>query len=99
MPALDLSAPSAAPPNALRMWTDGIRIYVELPGLRGPYIVTYLYSESGLARALDLLGQRRADYEYLGTIPDNYLKPSKEPSTHNSRSAAEALLRRMGVIK
>lgn len=98
---------SAAPPNALRMWTDGTRIFVELPGSPGrdPYIVDYLYSEGGLSKALNLLGQRRVDYDYLGTIPDTYRKrwdgaPTKpEPGTAEQRAAAELTLRRMGILK
>lgn len=102
-----MKASSAAPPNALRMWTDGVRIYVELPGSPGndPYIVAYLYSEGGLSKALHLLGERRVDYDYQGTIPNSYRKrwagaPSKpEPGDEQQRASAEALLRRHGLIK
>jgi len=103
----DTLAASAAPPNALRMWTDGVRIYVELPGSPGndPYIVAYLYSEGGLSKALNLLGQRRADYDYLGTIPASYRKRwsgrgSAAPVGTDAQSAsAEAYLRQKGIIK
>lgn len=98
---------SAAPPNALRMWTDGTRIYIELPGSPGndPYITAYLYSQDGLAKALSLLGQHRVDYDYLGTVPTSYHKrwsgadSKPEPGNAQQRAQAEATLRRMGIIK
>lgn len=101
-------ASSAAPPNALRMWTDGTRIYVELPGSPGldPYIVDYRYNVEGLIKALNLLCRHRVDYDYLGTrpIPDTYRKRwsenyKPEPGTPEQRAQAEAMLRRMGILK
>lgn len=92
-------APSAVPPNALRMWTDGVRIYVELPGLAGPYIVAYLYSEGGLAKALNILGVNRVDYDHQGTIPAGYLKPKPTPGTSTQQAHSEAVGRRLGFIK
>ena len=52
-------APSAAPPNALLIWTDGRSIYVELPSKPNvpPCIITYRLSEGGLSKALALLGK------------------------------------------
>lgn len=103
----DSRASSAAPPNALRMWTDGTRIYIELPGSPGndPYITAYLYSEGGLSKALSLLGQHRVDYDYLGTVPQSYRKrwsgADTKPTYGDSKqhASAEATLRRMGIIK
>lgn len=94
-------AHSAAPPNALRMWTDGSRIYVELPGLRGPYVVAYQYCEGGLGKALALLGERRVDYDYTGTIPPAYTNPMNwsQPGTKQQQAIAEKLLRQRGIIK
>lgn len=91
--------PDGIPPQALRIWTDGRSIFVAIPGEHGPYITSYLYTQNGLGRALDLLGQHRLDYDYKGKIPDGYLKPSKQPGTETQRAQAEAILRRMGVIK
>ena len=47
-------APSAAPANALLIWTDGRSIYVELPSKANvpPCIITYRLSEGGLSKAL-----------------------------------------------
>lgn len=103
----DSRAPSAAPPNALRMWTDGVRIYIELPGSPGndPYITAYLYSEGGLAKALSLLGQRRIDYDYLDKVPASYRKRwssadnKPEYGSETTHAQARATLLRMGIIK
>jgi hypothetical protein len=97
-PIIETHAASGAPPNALRMWTDGVRIYVELPGSDGkpPYITTELYSEAGLAKALRILGVHRVDYDYLGTVPDGYT--GRGTPSHSS-AIAEKVLRQRGLIK
>ena len=43
-------APSAAPANALTIWTDGRRVFVELPSPKGPVVLAYLYTEGGLSK-------------------------------------------------
>ena len=93
-------APSAAPANALLMWTDGRSIYVELPSRENvpPCIITYRYSEGGLSKALSLLGKHadvagtpalsvpaRRQKDYVGTVAQHAL--------------AESILRKKGVIK
>ena len=93
-------AASAAPPNALHIWTDGARIYVELPGSPGhsPYVISYYYSEGGLSKALALLGKHRVDYDYQGDLPVDYQhKPGKGTATQ--KATIEAMLLRLGVIK
>ena len=95
----DRPAPSAAPASALRIWTDGRDTYVEIPGRAGPYIERLNYDHRGICHVFELLGRVRSDYEYLGTIPSGYLKPTNEPGTHNQRSFAESVLRKAGLIK
>jgi hypothetical protein len=72
-------APSAAPINALRMWTDGREIYVEIPGSAAigtpPYITSYPLHEGGLWRALNML--RTQSYEYAGPSMMVVPKPDK----------------------
>lgn len=92
-------APSAAPPNALLMWTDGRQIFVELatkPNLP-PVILSFRLAEAGLSKALALLCKhadvagepqivpppRRKDY--VGTVAQHAL--------------AESILRKKGIIK
>lgn len=102
MAMIESIAPSAAPPNALRMWTDGVRVYAEIPGAQGkaPYIVHHLFSEGGLYKLLTLLGQRRIDYDYSGDIPTDYRKEKPKALAESTADAmAEALLRRVGAIK
>lgn len=93
-------APSAAPANALLMWTDGRSIYVELPTRENvpPCIITYRLSEGGLSKALALLGKHadiagtpqvsvpaRCQKDYVGSVAQHAL--------------AEYILRKKGVIK
>lgn len=75
---------SAAPINALRMWSDGRRLLVELPG---PYIVAFSLTEGGLSKALNLLRDRRYDF----TAPTCVMQ-SKE------NAMVEAALRKRGII-
>ena len=87
--------PSAAPPNALRMWTDGARIFVELPGGVGPpHIVDYKLCEAGLSRALDLL-RDKAKVDYAGA-PQRRDLP--RVGTALQHASAAALLRKRGII-
>jgi len=98
MPAV--FAPSAAPANALLIWTDGRSIFVELPSRENvpPCIITYRLSEAGLSKALALLGKHadvagtpalsvpaRRQKDYVGTVAQHAL--------------AESILRKKGVIK
>lgn len=59
-------ASSAAPVNALRMWTDGRDIYTEIPGKGDCPCAVFKFAlcENGLWRALHLL--RGHSYEYAG---------------------------------
>jgi hypothetical protein len=97
----DLASSASVPAHHLKIWSDGKRIYAEIPGVEGKpsYITTYPFDSRGVALTLSLLGLHRVDYDYKGTVPDSYLKPSKEPGTHAQRAAAEAFLRRGGIIK
>lgn len=91
-------APSAAPTHCLHVWSDGIRIYVEIPGTVGKdaYVTTYPFDSRGVNLMLSLLGLHRVDYDYPGTIPDSYLKG---PGDNHQRAQAEVTLRQMGIIQ
>jgi hypothetical protein len=91
-------ASSGAPPNALHVWSDGRRIYVEIPGAKGPYITAYDYNYRGLDLILSLLGLHRTDYDYKGEIPKAYIKP-KDPVEAMREAQREATLRRLGILK
>lgn len=90
-------APTAAPVNALLMWTDTRYIYVELPTADGcpPCILSYPFREQGLSRALDLLRTKATDLAGPPQITIPKAAAYKSPTS----TLAEALLRRRGLIK
>lgn len=84
-------APSAAPLNHLKVWTDGRTLFVEVPGA----VITYPLSDGGLSKALSLICATRYDF---GGTPQK--STSKGPRTATLQSArAEALLRIRGIIR
>lgn len=100
---MTLVAQSAAPPNALTMWTNGKVIFVEIKSReigRPPYIISYALSEGGLSKALSLL---RTHADNAGTPITNRhrsnLSPVKLVGTEAQHDLAQALLRRRGLIK
>lgn len=95
----DTLASSAAPPQALKLWTDGHSIFIEIPGRAGPYIMARDYDLRAISYVFSLLGATHIEYKFENKVPDNYLKPSKAPGTHNQRELAEQLLRARGIIK
>ena len=90
-------APTAAPVNALLMWTNGRTIYVELPTQEGVpnCILSFPLHEHGLSRALDLLRTKATDTAGAPSITYPKAQAYKSPTA----SLAEALLRRRGIIK
>lgn len=95
-------APTASPPHHLKVWSDGVRIYVEIPGVLGKpaYITTYDFDSRGVGLMLSLLGLHRIDYDFKGTIPSNYTGRSNfQSGTDAQHAQAEATLRKMGIIK
>ena len=95
-------AASAAPTHHLKVWADTGRIYVEIPGAKDkpPYITAYDYNYRGIDLMLSLLGLHRVDYDYQGTIPAGYTGSSNlSPGTRQQQDQAEAILRRMGILK
>lgn len=92
-------APTAAPVNALLMWTDGRSIFVELPTAKDcpPCILTFRLSEQGLSKALDIL---RAHADYSGPPMLTTPAPRKDfVGTPTQHGLAESILRKLGAIK
>ena len=92
-------APSAAPANALLMWTDGRSVFVELPTAKDcpPCILTFRLSEQGLSKALDIL---RAHADTAGPSMLAAPVPRKDfVGTPAQHGLAESILRKAGVIK
>lgn len=82
-------APSAAPANALKMWADNARIYVELPG-SPPHILAFAYSEAGLSKALAILRQRKFEYAGEPMLVPEVMVPVE--------TALQSILRRRGLL-
>ena len=93
-------APSAAPANALLIWTDGRSIYVELPSKANvpPCIITYRLSEGGLSKALSLLKQH-ADTAGTPQISVSARRAKDYVGSIAQHALAESILRKRGVIK
>lgn len=94
-------AGSAAPPNALTIWSNGKVIFVELPTKRGPpYIISYQLTEGGLSKALDLL-RTHADHSGapMAGDPSRSNLSGKVVGTETQRAQAQAVLRKMGIIR
>ena len=95
-------AQSGAPARHLKCWSDGTRIYVEIPGSgdKPAYITSYDYNYRGIDMMLSLLGAHRVDYDYQGTIPPGYTGRSNfDVGTETQRAQAQKTLRAMGIIK
>lgn len=92
-------SPTAAPANALLMWTDGRSIYVELPTRHDlpPCILTFRLAESGLSKALALLC-KHAD---VAGEPQIVPPPQRKNyvGTVAQHSLAESILRKKGIIR
>ena len=93
-------APSAAPANALLIWTDGRSIFVELPTRDGvpPCIISYRLSEGGLSKALSLLG-KHADIAGTPQVSIPVRRVKDYVGTVAQHAMAESILRKKGIIK
>lgn len=87
---MTIQLPSAAPANAIRVWTDGLRIFAEIGG----YITAFPLTEGGLSKVLFLLRERRVDY----SGPPRLSRPKDLVGTPLQHAHAEAILRRMRII-
>ena len=93
-------SPTAAPANALLIWTDGRSIFVELPSRENvpPCIITYRLSEGGLSKALSLLG-KHADVAGTPTLSVPARRQKDYVGTIGQHALAESILRKKGIIK
>lgn len=87
-------APTAAPSYAVKMWTDGRSVLVELPSKTIPCILSFPLTESGLNRALNLLRQRNTDF--AGAIESSTRPLVGTPLQH---ALAQRILKQKGVIR
>lgn len=92
MPAV--AAPSAIPPHAIPLWTDGLSLYTQLPGPTGPYVLRYPRTVAGLSAALGLITLNAFDHA------DGPATPTNSPpaaGTFAQQVAARDALRKLGV--
>lgn len=85
---------SAAPPNALLLWSDGVSLFVELPSPSGPYILRHALTIAGLSAALSLIRTRAYD---SGTPPLSPVLPPRN-GTLSQHLNASAILRRIRLV-
>lgn len=84
-------APSAAPPNAIPLWTDGLSIFTELPGPSGtPYVLRYPRTSAGLSQVLALITAQSFD-ALDRSAPTSALPQSSAARQTSARSALAEL--------
>ena len=92
---------SAAPPTAIRIWSDGLFLYAEIPG-DPPYIQCESICEAGLWKMLNLLRQKAPEHPIGSTKKvDTFIpkKPAeKVTATEDQRASAREVLRRLGML-
>lgn len=88
------SAPSAAPPNAIPVWSDGRSLFTELPGPHGPIVLRYPLTTSGLSSALGLI--HRHAYDALDRSAA--VAALSQPRRSTAPTPVELALRKLGLI-
>lgn len=95
-------APSASPSNALLVWCDARRIYIELPTSPragpdlAPCIMTFTRDSLGLAKALSIVFGHA---DNSSAMPENFRPGRKLIGTPTQHAQAQAILRRRGMVK
>ena len=89
-------AKSAAPPWAVRVWSDGLTLYAELPG-SPPYVMKFSHTESALSKVLSLLRKRFSEAKGGSyRVPERMI--SRKGATKEQRQDALAVLKKMGMV-
>lgn len=107
--------PSPIPPHAITMWLTDTDIIAALPMTAGgvPYLMKLPLSEGGLMQALELLKKRKHEVLSPTEAAQSFAPPKHQPqvklskqqeklhreTTPEQRANAEALLRKLGIIK
>lgn len=88
------ASPSAAPPNALPIWTDGLSLFTQLPGPQSPMVLRYPLTAQGLSTALGLIRTHAYD------TADRAAQPSDLPRTGTlaQQMTARSVLKSMKLI-
>jgi hypothetical protein len=99
MTPTDSLAPSGAPSRALRIWSNGVDCFIEIPGKKGPYIERVNYDHRAIAHIFSLLGIHRVDGDYLAPVPSAYGNSNFLKGDTVDRAMADKILAQMGLIK
>ena len=93
---------TAAPPWAIKVWSDDNSIYAEVPSINSPCIISAPITEGGLSKILAVLGAKHQS-EAAGIA---YERPAyiakglqKEGLTQKDLDLARASLKALGVLK
>lgn len=92
------TAPSAAPPHAIRCWVDPRNLYFELQGQHGPAVIAFPRTAAGFSTALATLfaipeaGEPYSRPQLESSIPD------KNGITPIQRSEARTILKRLKIL-
>lgn len=87
---------SCAPHNALHMWANNDSIMVELPVRAGGFtMIAFPRNSQGLSKALALIAPPQDFHGGVYVVP----RAKRQVGTVTQQMAAEAALRKMGIIK
>ena len=93
---MSITARTAAPANALLVWTDNLNIFTQLPGPGGlPVVIRYPLTNAGLSSCIGLIRTRAYDGGDRQYTPP---EPPNQPGTPAQRENAREVLRRLGLL-
>jgi len=95
----DTAALTAAPANALLIWTDNLSLYTQLPGPDGrPIVIRYPLTTAGLSQVLGIIRTRAYDSAAEGRWYGSGSNIPPGPGTPAQRENAREVLKRMGML-
>lgn len=95
----DTVAKSAAPAHAIRVWSNGLVLFAEIPG-DPPYVMNLALTEAGLTKCLSLLRERAKDYPRAShQVSERVITRVPMPlSTAEQRKMACEILKKAGLL-
>jgi hypothetical protein len=95
----DSVAKTAAPPHAIRVWSNGLVLFAEIPG-DPPYVMNLALTEAGLTKCLSLLRERAKDYPRASSAVSERVitRASNVQCTDSQRKSALEILKRVGML-
>lgn len=93
---------TAAPPWAIKVWSDDNSIYAEVPSINSPCVISAPFTEGGLSKVLSVLGAKhRSEAAGIAYERPTYVAKTlqKEGLTQHDLDLARAALKEAGLIK